>query len=129
MRCGFLGHVVAELLLDASLMLRHPGKLDLYYERLAAADPTAVEQAVNQMARGQTERLRWLIPLFLTERFLYDYAVDATLLARLNAVLQRVKLTPLPDAAEAVLASARRLVDQRLGDLLPSRFYPSRLLG
>ena len=33
-----------------------------------------------------------MIPLFCTERFLYDYLDDAKLLARLNRVMGRVKL-------------------------------------
>lgn len=124
MRCGFLGHVVTELLLDAVLMEQRPERLDRYYARLAEADPLQVEAAVNQMARGETRRLSRLIPLFLAERFLYDYAADGTLLARLNAVLARVKLTPLPGAATSVLQEARDIVRRRSRELLPATHYP-----
>ena len=124
MRCGFLGHIVTELILDAALIERRPQQLDRYYERLQEIEPHIVESSVNQMARGATERLKHLIPLFIRERFLYDYATDETLLARLNAVLRRVKLTQLPDAVLAVLAAARQLVQQRIRDLLPREYYP-----
>jgi hypothetical protein len=124
MRCGFLGHVVTELLLDAVLVARSPARLDRYYQRLAEVDAPAVEAAVNQMARGRTHRLSPLIPLFVRERFLYDYAADATLLARLNSVLERVTLAPLPEAAEAALADSRRVVADRVADLLPPQLYP-----
>jgi hypothetical protein len=126
MQCGFLGHVVTELLLDAALIARHSEKLDVYYRRLDEIEPAIVESAVNQMARGETQRLSRLIPLFITERFLYDYATDRALLARLNAVLQRVKLMPLPEAVLDVLAAARGIVQARVRDLLPEGSYPAR---
>lgn len=122
--CGFLGHIVTELLLDAALIEREPGRLRQYYERLAGIDPHRVEAAVNQMARGVTERLSRFIPLFVRDRFLYDYALDETLLARLNRVLHRVKLTPLPATALDVLRAARPFVRARLNDLLPVDRYP-----
>lgn len=127
MRCGFLGHIVTELLLDAALIERQPARLDCYYERLADVDPDCVQTAVNRMARGETWRLSLFIPLFLRERFLYDYAEDPPLLARLNRVLQRVRLSPLPEAALAVLTDARRIVRARVQDLLPQeRFMVDR---
>jgi hypothetical protein len=119
MNCGFLGHIVTELLLDWSLMERHPGRLADYYRRLREVDPFVVQSAVNQMSRGTTERLAALIPLFLEERFLEDYHDDARLLWRLNMVMRRVNLAELPQSLAAVLASARELVAQRTCDLLP----------
>lgn len=127
MPCGFLGHIVTELLLDAQLIARYPAALDRYYDCLDAIDPTRVEAAVNRMARGATDRLRLFIPLFVRERFLYDYAEDRPLLARLNAVLRRVKLTALPDAVVDVLAVSRGVVGARLRDLLPETHYPAAL--
>ena len=122
--CGFLGHVVTELLLDAALIEREPSRLGDYYDRLAGVDPQRVEVAVNQMARGATQRLSRFIPLFVMDRFLYDYARDESLLARLNRVLHRVKLTPLPATALDVLQAARPYVRARWNDLLPVDRYP-----
>jgi hypothetical protein len=123
MRCGFLGHVVTELLLDAALVERSPSQLDRYYERLSDLDCATVESAVNQISRGATDRLAPLIPLFRRERFLYDYADDARLLYRLNRVLERVKLSPITDDCLGVLSDARPVVRQRATDLLPSDRY------
>ena len=123
MRCGFLGHIVTELLLDAALIERQPALLDRYYQRLTEVDPVGVQAAVNRMARGQTWRLSLFIPLFLRERFLFDYLEDRSLLARLNRVLQRVKLTPLPETVRDLLPDARRLVRLRIGDLLPAAHF------
>lgn len=123
MRCGFLGHVVTELLLDAALIEKDPTRLDLYYARLEDIDGAAVEAAVNRMARGETERLKMLIPLFHREKFLYDYLDDSRLLWRLNRVLERVGLSVLPDAAAPVLAAGRIIVRERTRDLLPERHF------
>jgi len=124
MRCGFLGHLVTELLLDAVLIERRPDQLDRYYQRLAEIDPLEIQSAVNRMARGQTSRLAVFIPLFLRERFLYDYAADETLLPRLNRVLRRVRLSELPDRTIEALAEARVLVRRRWSELLPADLYP-----
>ncbi len=123
MRCGFLGHIVTELLLDAALIERQPALLDRYYQRLREVDPEGVQGAVNRMARGRTCRLSLFIPLFLRERFLFDYLEDRTLLARLNRVLQRVQLPPLPDTAAELFPDARCLVRARVGDLLPAAHF------
>lgn len=129
MPCGFLGHIVTELLLDAALIQRHARELDRYYERLSEVDPRIVEASVNQMARGETRRLSLLIPLFQQERFLYDYAADAPLLARLNRVLERVKLHRLPASATKVLAVARGFIRDRTSELLPAGRYAAALNG
>ena len=50
-----------------------------------------VEQAVNLMARGRTERLGLFRRIVRSEkRFLYDYEHPERLLYRLNQVMRRV---------------------------------------
>jgi hypothetical protein len=46
------------------------------------------------------------------------------LLFRLNQVLQRIKLKPLPNAVETALWPARQLVAGRLEELLSSEHLP-----
>ncbi len=121
--CAFLGHIVTELLLDWTLIERHPGYLAQYYDLLRKVDAAVVQDTVNQIARGTTERLAGLIPLFLEERFLEDYADDARLLWRLNMVMRRVKQPEMPESLTEVLAAARNLVALRVGDLLPPESY------
>ncbi|MFV0442939.1 MAG: hypothetical protein ACK5Q5_05165, partial [Planctomycetaceae bacterium] len=72
-------------------------------------------------------RLRLFIPLFLRERFLFDYTEDRPLLGRLNGVLRRVRLSPLPEPVLEVLSAARQLVKSRVRDLLPVSCYPAEL--
>jgi hypothetical protein len=121
--CGFLGHVGMELLLDAVLIEQHPERFEEYWRVLQSVDPAAVEGAINRMARQPTERLAWFIDLFRREQVLRCYLNDGRLLSRLNQVLTRVKLCPLPPEAVSILAESRRIVSQRVADLLPSEHF------
>lgn len=116
---GFLGHIVTELLIDAELSCRQPSLLDGYYSAMSEIDPQIVQTVVNTAAREPTDQLVLFIPLFIRERFLYDYRAATTLLRRLNQVMKRVKLPPLPDSTVEVLDPGRELVSQCLADLLP----------
>ncbi len=117
-RPSILGHLLVEVLLDAALAARHERQVEGYYRALAAIDPAAVQQAVNAMAPRPTDRLAPMIVAFRRERILCDYLDDARLLARLNQVMRRVKLAPLPDEFCELLPAARRLIDARGGELL-----------
>lgn len=121
--CGFLGHVGMELLLDAILIERFPEQFEEYWRVLGDVDPLAVEAAINRMARQPTERLAWFIDLFRREQFLRCYSDDERLLTRLNQVLTRVKLSPLPPEAISVLAASREIVRLRVNDLLPVEHF------
>jgi hypothetical protein len=128
-RPGFLGHITTELLIDAALIRREPARLETYYDRMSAVEPGLVERTVNALAVGSTDRLAAWIPLFLRERFLWDYLEPSRLRHRLNQVLGRVRLCPLPAAVEAVLIDGSALVTDRLADLLPEPHFPRRWLG
>lgn len=118
LRPSFLGHILVELLLDAALIAEEPERLEAYYESLSAVDPEFVEQAVGRMATGVPERLAEFLPLFIQERFLWDYRDDGKLWVRLNQVMRRVKLPPLPETFRELLPEARRLVEHRKTELL-----------
>lgn len=123
-RCGFLGHIVTELLLDSVLIETYPDRLRQYYETLARIESALVQEAVNRMAKRPAGRLAWFIDLFVRERILDCYHDDRRLLRRLNQVQQRVKLAPLPPETVRVLAAGRDLVRSRARDLLPpDRFH------
>ena len=122
-RAGFLGHIVTELLLDAVLMEQHPEVIEAYYDALQSVDPLLVQAAVNEMARGETERLAWFIDIFGREQFLRDYADTARLRYRLNQVMGRVRLKPLPSDVEPVFVAGFELVAERLSGLLPPELY------
>jgi hypothetical protein len=118
LRPSFLGHILVELLLDSALIADEPARLDAYYQAMSAVDAEFVEQAVGRMATGIPERLAEFVPLFIRERFLWDYGDDGKLWFRLNQVMRRVKLPPLPEAFRDLLPEARRLVEQRKTELL-----------
>ena len=97
-RPSFLGHILVEILLDAELIAERPERLDTYYQRMESLDPGVVCRAVGRMATRPAPQLEVFLPLFSAERFLYDYAEDDKLLGRLNRVLKRVGLPPLPES-------------------------------
>jgi hypothetical protein len=118
MRPAFLGHLLVELLLDATLISQNPGRLAEYYRVLAEIDPGRVEAAANRMASRTTQRLATMIELFRREQILYSYEKDDTLIMRISQVLRRVGMAPLPEEFASLLPAARQLVTQRSGALL-----------
>ena len=123
-RCGFLGHLVLELLLDAVLWEQFPSAMDTYYELLAKVDAARIEDIVTEIAGVRPDKLAWFIDLYREEQILRDYVDDQRLLRRLNQVLRRVKLSPLPETAADWLADARQIVRLRVGEVLPADQYP-----
>ena len=121
-RCGFLGHIACELLLDSVLIERHPKALERYYAVLAQLDAERLAWAVADLAGQSVDVARWL-PLFCREQFLRDYADSARLAYRLNQVLRRVKLDPLPVGVEEPLSAGRSIVRAYADGLLPASHF------
>jgi hypothetical protein len=117
-RPSFLGHILVELLLDATLIEEEPRRLDDYYAALSSIDPAATELAISRLATRPTDRMAILIPRFITERFLYDYLDDSRLLIRLNHIMSRVRLPPLPPELAGAFPSLRQPVRERMAELL-----------
>lgn len=121
---GFLGHITTELLLDRMLMEQFPEAIDRYYQVISGLPASEVQKYTNIMAAKQTDQLAKFINIFSEIQFLRDYLDSRQLLRRLNQVLRRVKLQPLPDGAENTLHSAWEIIVQRGWDLLPPEKYP-----
>lgn len=117
-RPSIVGHILVELLLDATLIEQDLQQLDAYYAALAKIQPKGVAEAVHRITGKEVERLSDFIPLFAAERFLYDYLDDDSLLMRLNHVMRRIQLTPLPTTVLQFFPQARRDVHQRRNELL-----------
>lgn len=124
-RPSFLGHILVELLLDATLTEEKPSRLDNYYAALAQADPAFLQVAINRLSTRQSDKVAYLITRFLQERFLYDYAEDGKLLVRLNHVMKRVSLPLLPAELADLFPEMRATIRHRRHELLPE--YPSQL--
>ncbi|MCE9603915.1 MAG: hypothetical protein K8U03_03330 [Planctomycetia bacterium] len=118
LRPHFLGHILVELLLDSTLMEDRPDRIEEYYRSFGEVEGWVVEEAVNRMQPRRTERLAVWITLFTRERFLCDYPDDRRLFRRLNQVMKRVKLDPLPEKFCELLPAARRDVRARRTELL-----------
>ena len=117
-RPHFLGHIVTELVLDAVLIARDPPRLERYYAVFDEVDPQVIETTVGAIAGKPAAGLAWFVTAFRHERFLSDYVDSRRLLRRLNQVMQRVKLDPLPDHVLDVLERARPLIETEAPRLL-----------
>lgn len=117
-RTSFVAHILVEILLDSTLTNAEPHLLDEYYRLLHQVDPHIVQGGVNAMANKPTDRIAELLPRFLSERFLYDYSDDAKLLTRLNQVMRRVGLEPLPVEIGDLFPRMRVEVARRREELL-----------
>lgn len=109
-RPGLLGHIVIELLLDAYLESKYPGKLEAYYQLVESVDPEFVQDTVNRLAKKPTDKLVWYFEVFLRERYIFDYADDKRLLYRMNRVFQRVKLEPIGNELDTWMPKVRERV-------------------
>jgi hypothetical protein len=118
-RPSFLGHILVELLLDAVLIEEAPERLERYYAALAAVEAANVQTMINRLATRTSDRIGMLIPRFVSERFLADYADDGRLLVRLNHVMRRVSLPQLPAQIVELFPAMRRRVRERRSELLP----------
>ncbi|TWT58465.1 hypothetical protein KOR42_18400 [Thalassoglobus neptunius] len=125
-RCGFLGHLVMELLLDDVLIELDRSRLEAFYESFQRVDHSYVQAIVSSVATREVPDLARFLGLFLNERFLDDYANDERLRFRLNQVMKRVKLDPLPESVFPVLEFGRGLVKENVAALLPLEMFPNR---
>lgn len=117
-RPGFLGHIVVELMLDATIAANHSDYLDRYYATMDLVDPELIQKTVNLMSTRKTDRLAWFIDRFRKERFLYDYVDDSGMFYRLNQVLTRVRLPHMPEDCLSVFPFARELLHVHWKSLL-----------
>jgi len=117
-RPHFLGHILVEILLDATLIAEEPGRLEEYYAAIESVDGQSVEDAVAAISGRPARNLATFIGLFSRERFLSDYLDDGKLLFRLNQVMRRVRLPLLPATLAETLSTARAMVSRRRDELL-----------
>lgn len=124
-RAAFLGHIATELILDGVLIARDPAKLDEYYAALSIVQPVWIERIVAEITGQEISSLAWFCERFLESRFLFDYLDDAKLVFRLNQVMSRIKLRPLPESTAKVIHSGWPMVERHLPELLPFPIPPA----
>ncbi|TWU37302.1 hypothetical protein [Novipirellula artificiosorum] len=124
-RPTFVGHILVEMLLDALWIRDQRAMADRYYQMLSDVSSETVQSAVNEITGKPTEKLAPVIDRFVQIRFLYDYLDNEKLLYRLNQVMNRVRLAPLPDSLLDWFDKARHLVESRRTELLTPPIGPS----
>lgn len=124
-RPTFVGHILIEMQLDAFWIRDDPSIGQRYYDCLRGVDSKTVERCVNRITGKPTDQLATVIERFIEVKFLYDYLDDERLLFRLNQVMNRVGLPPLPEAVGGWLPRAGNLVESRRRRLLTPSDAPS----
>lgn len=119
-RPTFVGHILIEMLLDAFWIRDNRSFGDDYYDAVGSVSHETIQRCVNAITGKPTDRLIGVIERFADARFLFDYLDHARLLTRLNQVMKRVGLAPLPDVILAWLPDAEKLVESRRERLLSS---------
>ena len=114
----FVGHIIIEMLLDAGWIRRDPSIGKKYYDSVMAQDASGIERCVNIITGKPTEKLAGVVHKFAEMQFLFDYLDYDLLLMRLNQVMKRVGLSPLPDDLIEWLAETDQLVESRRQRLL-----------
>lgn len=115
---AFLGHLLTELLLDATIAGANYGLVSRYYQVLASIPPEEIERIVVTIAGQPTSQLAPMIRRFLAAQVLWDYLDDRALLQRVNQVLRRVGLQPVSDRLSGILPAAREFVHEHRDGLL-----------
>ena len=114
----FVAHILIEMYLDAFWIRDDRGNAERYYAAIEAVGFETIERCVNTITGKPTDRLSVAIERFVDARFLYDYLDHDKLLMRLNQVMNRVGLTPLPPEVRDWLPEAKKLVESRRRRLL-----------
>jgi len=117
-RPTFVGHILIEMLLDAFWIRDDPSIGDRYYAMLDEVSHQEIQRCVNQITGKPTENLVGTVERFVEMRFLFDYLEHDRLLFRLNQVMKRVKLAPLPESVLDWLPGASKLIESRRERLL-----------
>jgi hypothetical protein len=124
-RPTFVSHILIEMLLDSFWIDEDRGTADRYYAAIEGAGYATIQRCVNTITGRPTERLAEVIERFVASRFLYDYLDHDRLLYRLNQVMNRVGLAPLPAELRDWLPEAKKLVESRRRGLLTAPDDPS----
>jgi len=117
-KAWFVAHVLLEMLLDRFLIEQMPERLDAYYDAIDSLDPGWIETTAATWTTQPPRGLATYVRAFQEYRFLYGYLDDDGLCARLDRVVARVKLPPLPADFSRHLPDARALVGERVEALL-----------
>lgn len=114
----FLGHVLIEVLLDAMWIEQDRNLAERYYDAVERCVAPEIERAINVISGKPSSKIAATIDRYADAAFLYDYGDDDRLHWRMNQVMNRVGLVPLPDQVCQWYASARSTVASRRRRLL-----------
>lgn len=107
LRASALGHILVEMLLDASVAEARPGVLERYYDALDEIDDELLASLARAWTRAPLAELPHLLGRFRRARFLFSYASDEGVVDALEGVCWRAGLAPPPPGIVDVVAALR----------------------
>ncbi|MEM9366577.1 MAG: hypothetical protein AAGD07_11325 [Planctomycetota bacterium] len=117
-RPSFVAHIGIEMLIDSNFIEARRDVAEDYYLAVSEIDAESMTRAIETITGQQINGMRELLKRFTASRFLFDYVEDAGLLNRINQVLARVTLPPLPADTTSWIQDLRVLVRQNMDELL-----------
>ncbi|MCE9635156.1 MAG: hypothetical protein K8T90_05555 [Planctomycetes bacterium] len=118
LRPSFVAHLLVETLLDAEIMRDDPGALDRYYAAVASIDADEIQSVAAHVTPIPPAGLADLVRRFVASRFVADYADDARLLRRIDAVFRRLRQPEVSPFLLPTMPEARRIVREHAVALL-----------
>jgi hypothetical protein len=113
-RASVLGHIAAEMLMDAVLLERHPWLGERYYAALESLDGDQVQRAMEVIAGVPLPAVPAALAMFCRARFLLDYRTDDGWWRCLLGAAVRTRLgEPAPSCRDQV-ATWRAMVAVRM---------------
>lgn len=104
-RKWFLGHILAEVLLDRIIIDRHPGALDAFYGDLNHVPFDHIRDFLLEAGKEEMGRFEQGHAAFLNSEFLRYYATFEGLTESLNRVVQRTKQVAFSDAEHKAMTA------------------------
>ena len=114
----FLGHVLIEVLLDAMWIDQDPSLAERYYAAVKQTNASEIQRAINIISGKPSTAIEATVVRYHETAFLYDYGDDNRLHHRMNQVMHRVGLTPLPQCVQDWYPQAREIVAEQRHRLL-----------
>lgn len=102
-RSWFLGHILAEMLLDRLIIDAHPASLDHFYADFKRADLDLICRFLKDAGKQDTAPFEQMYKGFTDSEFIRYYKEDEGLVESLSRLVQRTKQDAFSDAEKRLL--------------------------
>jgi hypothetical protein len=123
-RASTIGHILAEMLLDAAILERAPTSGTRFYDALDELEGERIATFARERSGRPLPMMGALLRRFSDARFVLDYVQDEGVLRAMNGVLMRTGLPRMPDGFLDVVRAARPRVREAHLELIEAGILP-----